>query len=685
VVKKQKKKIKDDMRCLTSSLKFPKNSINNKILNFQMLHSKNIFNSAIFFQKRWYEIIGLFNKYYTDNIDDYLFEFTNNDCKTLFKYCLGTKNRICIQKIYQVYNKKKELLELIDDDNLKNILKNLPSLELCKKGRGQNTNEILESLNQYNISLYAFPEFIQNVKNVLEVKIQNELLTLERNKIKRELKLMKLEDKNVDENEITELNNEIKELNIKIDELNIDKNLPINLLPPIYLGFSYMDLYVKLNIPSYKLISSQVAQQTIKKVDDSFISFFESRNDGYNKAKPPEYNKKNKFNLIFRNESFQIKDNKIKLSLGLEFRSQFDENFNDNIIIINNNHFSDNKTNKYLQKINETHYKEKKYNKLYNKKLHNSKNPQLEKKFLYIKYNDLLIKNKTISEIEIVPSQYKDDDSYKIVLKYKIKKPQFNKLDDNLKKMSIDFGQVNLATIFSPIMNKPLIFDGKGLTASNKYFNDKIDLLKSDIKNKFNLNTCPKIQDLLVKKSNVIKNYFHQITNRIINYCKKFDIREIIIGYNVNWKKNVNMGKDNNRKFYEIPYSKLLHMMFYKGEQNNIKIVENEESYTSKCDALGLEEVGFQNEYVGRRIKRGLFQSSKNVLLNADVNGAINIMRKYVKKTYSDLSIVLTNYLDNIDFKNVCNPIRIGKKLKVLSDDFFARKQPGVVALHEVN
>ena len=112
-------------------------------------------------------------------------------------------------------------------------------------------------------------------------------------------------------------------------------------------------------------------------------------------------------------------------------------------------------------------------------------------------------------------------------------------------------------------------------------------------------------------------------------------------------------------------------MLFYKGEQNNIKVVENEESYTSICDALGLEEIGFHQAYAGTRVKRGLFQSSKNVLLNADVNGAINLMRKYVVlKTYTHLSSVLGTYIQNINLKGVCNPIRIGRNLKVQSMEY---------------
>ena len=152
-----------------------------------------------------------------------------------------------------------------------------------------------------------------------------------------------------------------------------------------------------------------------------------------------------------------------------------------------------------------------------------------------------------------------------------------------------------------------------------------------------------------------------------MNYCKKYDIREIIIGYNINWKNRVKMGKTNNRTFYDIPYRKLINMFFYKGEDNNIKVVENEEAYTSKCDALGLEEVGFHenNEYMGKRSHRGLFESSKQVLLNADVNGAINIMRKYIYKMYHTLSSTLNTFIEQIDLKTVCNPLKVIDKLKV--------------------
>lgn len=79
-----------------------------------------------------------------------------------------------------------------------------------------------------------------------------------------------------------------------------------------------------------------------------------------------------------------------------------------------------------------------------------------------------------------------------------------------------------------------------------------------------------------------------------------------------------------------MPYFKLIGQLKYKGEEVGINVILNEESYTSKCDSLALEELKQQENYLGKRIKRGLFQSSVGKIINADVNAAINIMRKVV-------------------------------------------------------
>ena len=99
----------------------------------------------------------------------------------------------------------------------------------------------------------------------------------------------------------------------------------------------------------------------------------------------------------------------------------------------------------------------------------------------------------------------------------------------------------------------------------------------------------------------------------------------------------------NNRNFYQIAYKQLIEKLDDKLKNINKKMILVKESYTSKCDALALEPIGYHEHYLGNRKKRGLFASSTHKLINADLNGAINIMRKYIN-------------LNNLNIKNICNP-----------------------------
>ena len=152
-------------------------------------------------------------------------------------------------------------------------------------------------------------------------------------------------------------------------------------------------------------------------------------------------------------------------------------------------------------------------------------------------------------------------------------------------------------------------------------------------------------------------DYFHKLSRSIINTCIENNIKEIVIGYNISWKNGVNMGRKNNDKFYKIPYRKLINLLFYKAKMSGIVISEHEESYTSKCDALAFEHIGFNEVYSGRRIKRGLFSSQTNtpdrVLVHGDVNGTINIIRKKLKDNQELLEKL--KRIINVR-KLVCNP-----------------------------
>jgi putative transposase len=138
-----------------------------------------------------------------------------------------------------------------------------------------------------------------------------------------------------------------------------------------------------------------------------------------------------------------------------------------------------------------------------------------------------------------------------------------------------------------------------------------------------------KIIKLTNKRNNKIKHYLHCASKYVLNYCLTNDISKVIIGNNKNWKQGVNIGKRNNQNFVSIPYSTLIEQLKYKCLLNGIEVVVTEESYTSKCSFVHSEPMEHKQKYLGNRIKRGVYKVG-NLCYNADVNGALNIIRKVV-------------------------------------------------------
>ena len=175
----------------------------------------------------------------------------------------------------------------------------------------------------------------------------------------------------------------------------------------------------------------------------------------------------------------------------------------------------------------------------------------------------------------------------------------------------------------------------------------QVILDKREVKPK-SLKTSNMIRQLLRLRGNKIDDYFNRLVHLIATKYK--DCEKIIVGKNVGWKNGVNMGKKQNRKFYDIPYRKLLTKLKDKLEEQNQELIMIEESYTSKCDALALEELCKHKEYKGTRSKR-LFYSSTGVIINADINGAINIMRKWYNREGKEMN--------RIKGEKLCNPKKI--------------------------
>lgn len=197
--------------------------------------------------------------------------------------------------------------------------------------------------------------------------------------------------------------------------------------------------------------------------------------------------------------------------------------------------------------------------------------------------------------------------------------------------LSIDLGLNNLCTCISNVGEKPFIVNGKAIKSFNQLYNKKKAKLMSFVGDK---GTSKQLRWLNNRRNLWIEDKIHKISRHIVDYCIKHDIGNIVIGLNKGWKQNIDLGKKTNQKFVEIPFSKLIDKITYKAKLVGINVQITEESYTSKVDHLAFEALRKHDIYLGKRKKRGLFQSSTNRLLNADVNGAIGIGRKVFGDSY---------------------------------------------------
>ena len=197
--------------------------------------------------------------------------------------------------------------------------------------------------------------------------------------------------------------------------------------------------------------------------------------------------------------------------------------------------------------------------------------------------------------------------------------------------LSIDLGLNNLCSCISNVGVNPFIVNGKILKSFNQWYNKKKAKLLSFIGDK---GTSKRLKQLNNLRNFWIEDKIHKISRYIINFCKGNNIGSIAIGLNKGWKNEINLGKRINQKFVEIPFSRLIDKITYKGRLVGIEVQTTEESYTSKVDHLAFEPLKKQEVYLGKRKKRGLFQSSINKLLNADINGAIGIGRKVFGDSY---------------------------------------------------
>jgi putative transposase len=266
---------------------------------------------------------------------------------------------------------------------------------------------------------------------------------------------------------------------------------------------------------------------------------------------------------------------------------------------------------------------------------------QLKKGIIKLSGTNILIKTKLkpsqLCQVRLVPKC----DSYVIEVIYD--QPE-STIDENQKESvaSIDLGLNNLVALTS---NQPgfipLLINGRPLKSINQFYNKRKARLQSQLKG--NRQTSSRLGRLTRCRHQKVDNYLHHASRQIVNLLGSRKIGTLVIGKNVQWKNEIDLGKKNNQNFVSIPHARLIEMLKYKAELMGIKVIEQEESYTSKSNFLNLDPIpvygnidAFDVTFSGQRIKRGLYKTSGGQLINADVNGSYNILRKAIPNAFSD-------------------------------------------------
>ena len=248
-----------------------------------------------------------------------------------------------------------------------------------------------------------------------------------------------------------------------------------------------------------------------------------------------------------------------------------------------------------------------------------------------VKFSKTGIKIKTKVEKERIQGARIVPKGNHFVIEILYKKSKKQLVSDTIQKVAfIDPGLNNLMTVTSNAFS-PLLYSGKELKSLNQLANKKLAQVKS-VLSKRGLYSSPLLISIYNKRNRRIKDCLHKLSTHLVNQFVSHKIDTVIFGHNIGQKQDIKLGSVTNQNFVHIPFYELISLLQYKCELQGIRFITTEESYTSKCSFLDLEEVTKQKEYLGKRVKRGLFQTKEGILINADVNGSLNIGRKYLIK-----------------------------------------------------
>lgn len=333
------------------------------------------------------------------------------------------------------------------------------------------------------------------------------------------------------------------------------------------------------NSPNYKALNSNMAQQILKEVDDSFQSFFGLRRlakqgkYAFKDCKLPHYLPKDGYTTLVIG-FVRLKGNKLVLPFSNSF-----------------------------------------------KKTHSS---------VEITIPPILL-DKKVKEIRIIPKAKAR--FFEIQYIYETECTQRNLNTNHV--LALDLGINNLVTAVSN-KGKTFIIDGRRLKSINQWFNKENARLQSiKEKQKYGEKPTNRQRAIARDRNNKVNDYMNKVARKVIDACIANDIGTLVVGYNETFQRNTNMGKKTNQNFVNIPYGQLRNKLEYLCELNGIVYVKQEESYTSKASFWDKDIIPVYNAdnpktylFSGKRVHRGLYRTANGKIFNADVNGALNIMRK---------------------------------------------------------
>jgi IS605 OrfB family transposase len=327
----------------------------------------------------------------------------------------------------------------------------------------------------------------------------------------------------------------------------------------------------------YRILYSQVAQQLLLSVTESFKSFYELQKQYHKKTitdkpRPPKYRKKGGFcGLTYPKQALKLRGNQIRLPLGKTVTRWFG----------------------------------------------------LSEFFLPMPTN---LSFSTIKELRIVPR------NRVFYVEYVYEKEIVMQKNDPEKVLAMDHGIGNALSCVTNI-GKSIIIDGKKAKSLNQWYNKKVAKLKEGKPQGFWSDDLARTTEI---RNRQMRDFVNKSARYIVNFCRHHRIGTIVFGWNQGQKQSVNIGKKNNQSFVQIPMGKIKDRIHQLCDEHGLKFVELPEAYTSKSSFLdndlipnfGEKPEGYQ--FSGKRIKRGLYRSKQGFLVNGDVMAAANILRKYV-------------------------------------------------------